>query len=383
MALEWLSPRDRDWVVRNQYFLEAIWDRFEKSGEWPDPVDVLRELRAADPSRRVNTALAEMPAALARREYAPPRVILSIFGLACCTGAQLLLYQYLDVSRLALQRFDSPQLPNRLSRNDVVTKLGLDEDEADRLSQVLMSDAPFLGSGDSNTKSWDREVDPRAEEFEDIKDTEALIAFLSSQRRIAVERVATPGLPFSPSDTQQAGVSAAVPEGLGQTPSGQSTSDFHISSSIWTTVSGLATVASLVVTVMQSPSVLGVAIFGGLLGLTVGLFWTLSRRFIAILALIGVGLGVIAGVQFVPPPDHGPYRYFVASTGNAAVIVGLIEPHRGAAEARDTVLGLGDSTAVNCLRRERGELWAQLPNGSFVPAGLLTAEVGGDAAPPC
>lgn len=325
MTLDWLSPQDRDWVSRNRYFLDAVWRRFWESGNWPDPVDVLRELRAADPNRRVNAALAEMPAALGRREHAPSQLILSIFGIACCSEAQVLLRQYLDVSRLALRRFDSPELPNRLTRADVVAELHLDETVADRL---------------------------------------ALISFLASQRRIAVEghwEIKTP----------------AATDGK--------TGDFHTSVSFWATVlSALATVSTFVLTVLRPPSFLGFAILGGLIGLTVGLLWRRSQRALVIVAVfIGAGLGVAAGVLFVQPPNHGPYRYFVASTGGAAVIIGSIEPRRGAAQARETVLGLGDSTPVNCLRREGGELWAQLPNGSFVPADLLTVEVGGHPAPSC
>jgi hypothetical protein len=364
MALDWLSSHDRDWVSRNRYFLDAVWSRFWENGDWPDPVDVLRELRAADPNRRVNAALAEMPAALGRREYAPPRLILSIFGIACCSEAQVLLRQYRDVSRLALRRFDSPGLPNRLTRADVVAELRLNETDADRLSQVLMSDAPFLGSGESTIASWDREVDPRAEEFDGLNDTEALISFLADQRQIAVER--------------HWGTEAP-------TAADSEPGDWHTSVSFWATVlSALATVSTFVLTVLRPPSFLGVAILGGLIGLTVGLLWRRSRRALVIVAvLIGAGLGVAAGVLFVQPPSHGPYRYFVASTGNAAVIIGSIEPRHGAAQAQDTVLGLGDSTPVNCLRRRGGELWAQLPNGSFVPADLLTVEVGGHPAPSC
>ena len=384
MALEWLSPRDRDWVARNRYFLEAVWDRFQQSGEWPDPVEVQRELRAADRSRRVNAALAKMPGSLARREYAPARLILSIFGIACCNGGRDVLRQYLQVSRLALRRFDSPELPNRLTRAEVVAKLGLDETEADRLSKVLMNDAPFLGSGTSSIESWDREVHPQVEEFEGITNTNSLISFLSSQRGIAAEHELPPVQPL-PHLYSARQVTVPTVERAPAVPAGRDSGDPHTNVSTSATVSSLATIATFAITVAQSPSIPGMAISGGLLGLTIGLFWKRSWRYLTILAVAGVALGVIAGMLFSSraTDDGGPYRYFVASTGKAAAVVGLIEPRRGAAKASETMLGLGDSTAVSCLLREHGELWAQLPNGTFVPAELLTAEVGGQDAPPC
>jgi hypothetical protein len=44
---------------------------------------------------------------------------------------------------------------------------------------------------------------------------------------------------------------------------------------------------------------------------------------------------------------------------------------------------LGDAVLVRCTLEDEGKLWATLTNGSFVPAGLLSAEVGGAEAPPC
>jgi hypothetical protein len=384
MSLEWLSPQDRDWVTRHRYFIEAVWERFDESGTWPDPVAVQRELRAADPSRRVNAALAEMPASLARREYVPAQLILSVFGLACCAGARPLLRQYLEVARLALRRFDSPELPNRLTRAEVVAALGLSDAEADRLSQVLMSDAPFLGGGNPTVANWDLEVDPRAEEFDGIESTDALIDFLSRQRRIAVEREPTilPAHHVRPVNIQ-AGTSQSP---AATSPADPSSTDLRTRVTFWATVSStLIAVATFVITVVRPPPAVWVSLVAALLILVVGLAWMQLRRHFPIVAVVaGLVLFGAAGVLLIPRSNEdGPYRYFVASTGSTAVIVGRIEPRRGAAPAPDTVLGLGDSTTVSCLRRERGEIWAQLPDGSFVPAGLLSAEVGGQIAPSC
>jgi len=183
-TVSWLPPQAQEWVDLYGYFLDGVWARFEADGEWPDPVEVQRELRSADRSRRVTQALDRMPPFFARREYAPPRLALTIFGLGCCDGARPLLEQYLAVAKLALERFDSPTLPNRLRREDVVAELDLSPDEADRLSVVLSQYAPFLGSGEISIEKWDREVDPQAEEFEGIEGVDDLLEILARKQRV-------------------------------------------------------------------------------------------------------------------------------------------------------------------------------------------------------
>lgn len=184
-TISWLSPQAQEWVDLYGYFLDGVWTRFEADGEWPDPVDVQRELRAADRSRRVTQALDRMPQFFARREYAPPTLALTILGLGCCDGARGLLEQYLAVAKLALERFDSPTLPNRLRREDVAAELELSSDETDRLSIALGQYAPFLGGGDVSIEKWDREVSPQAEEFEGVEDVDDLLEALARKMRVA------------------------------------------------------------------------------------------------------------------------------------------------------------------------------------------------------
>jgi hypothetical protein len=257
MTLEWLSTRDRKWVAQNGDLLNAVWAHFAATGEWPDPVEILRGLRAANPNRRVNAALAEMPKVLGQREYAPPRLVLSVFGLGCCPNANPLLCQYVAVAQLALRRFDLPSLPNRLTRADVMAELGPSEVEADRLSEVLMRDAPFLGSGTSGIDNWDREIDPRAEDFEGIDNPESLLIFLAVQRRIAEELDAQPEPQASPPEPAPDDVSA-LPQSQREDPR-----------TLLAILAGLATIGSFVVNIVNSPSVPGLVVFTAFLGLTV------------------------------------------------------------------------------------------------------------------
>jgi hypothetical protein len=375
MALEWLALPDREWVSRNRDLLEAVWDHFEATGEWPDPVEIMRHLRAADPNRRVNSALAEMPQALKREEFAPRRLELTIFGIGCCAEAEPFLRQYLTVAQLALSRFDLPHLPNRLTRAEVTAELGMDERKADRLSTLLMRDAPFLGGGSSGIADWDREIDPRAEEFQGIDDPHALLTFLAIQRRISAAPLQIPPPPLPP---------PALPEPAIPSPGASESENPQTQLSWLNAGAAIAAIGAFVFVIASSPSPIGLAVFGASALLWLALQYRPQSRFLLV-AAVGVGLaaGGVAGSLLAADDNHGPYRYFVASTGKTAVLVARIEPRPQAPMQRETILAQGDSVSVLCLRSENHEAWAKLKNGSFVPADFLTPEVGGKAASPC
>lgn len=370
-APSWLSIPDSEWVEQNGYFLEGIWRRFVQDGEWPDPTEVQRELRQEDPTRRVADALATMPWSLARREYVPPRIALTVFGLGCCAGGRELLRSYLSVAQLALARFDSPGLPDRLTREDVIAELSLSDSEADRLSSVLMADAPFLGSGYSERDGWSRQVDPRAEEFEGIEDVDSLLSHLATQRGLNPPPPSPPAVeqsdPTPPADQGQRGdheryANSAVTAGV---------------------VAALAAAITLVGTLVSSASIFNLALLGLFLGLAIAFIYLRTARLLAVVivvVLIAIGASIGAIVQSSPPDRlHG---YFVA-TSDAAVVIPLIEPRVGAPEVRDDVLVVGDKVNVRCILQANDRNWAELEDGAFIDARVLRPEVGGGEAPLC
>jgi hypothetical protein len=374
-AVSWLPPQAQEWVDLYGYFLEGVWTRFEKDGEWPNPVEVQRELRSADPSRRVNQALDRMPPLFARREYAPPRLALTVFGLGCCEGARPLLEQYLTVAKLALQRFDSPTLPNRLRREEVVAELNLSPVEADRLSAVLSQYALFLGSGDLSIENGDREIHPQAEEFEGVEDVDDLLEFLARKQRLAELGHSSP-VPFALVAPQ-----APSPPPPPPPPSNTYDEKLKLGASMTSAAAAAATVGLMVA---SAPSVLGLALVGLFGGLAAALLLLRKRPASAaalVVALVLIGGG--AGSVLESDGPAGSFQYFVASTGDAAVIIPVIEPSDGAAMSRDHVLGSGSSVQVACTLINAEGQWAKLTDGTFVRAGLLAPEVGGDAAPDC
>jgi hypothetical protein len=181
----WLGSTESEWVEQNGFLLEAIWRHFHESGEWPEPVELQRRLYAENPDLPSTKAVGSLPRSLVIDEWADPRhLALTIFGLGCCPGAQRLLGQYLKAAHLALRRFGSPELPNRLTINELREALAIGAVEAERLSVVLMRDAEFLSSGDANVDSWDRQIDPRVVEFESLETPDELLNFLAERRRL-------------------------------------------------------------------------------------------------------------------------------------------------------------------------------------------------------
>jgi hypothetical protein len=253
-VVSWLPLQAQEWVDLHGYLLDGVWARFEKDNDWPDPVEVQRELRCVDPNRRVTQALDRMPSFFARREYSPPSLALTIFGLGCCENARPLLEQYLAIAKIALRRFDSPDLPNRLRRADVVAELDLSPAEADRLSIVLMQYAPFLGSGESSINGWDREVHPRAEEFEGIENVDELLDFEARKQRLAESErgIVLPAVPL------------ASPPADSSHPSNTDNENLALAANVISAAAAVITVILLVASAPSVPTFAAVGLFGGL-----------------------------------------------------------------------------------------------------------------------
>jgi hypothetical protein len=152
-----------------------------------------------------------MPRELGTRHHDPDRIVLSLFGIACCRGAQPLLKRYMQALKLALQRHDQPELPNVLSRSDVVEALSIGPVEADRLSKLILLDAPFLAGGDAGVDSWSLDIDERIVAYEHAEDVSEFLLQVATERATPAPSLtpnypshdATAGLPVAPGQTSE------------------------------------------------------------------------------------------------------------------------------------------------------------------------------------
>jgi hypothetical protein len=370
---DWLSDGDRAWVAIHGYLLEAIWGHFHATGDWPETVELHRRLHAREPECRPAAAIASMPRTLGFDEWGNPRQLkLTIFGLGCCSGARRLLTHYVAVAHLALQRFGTLELPNRLSRAEVVAELRLGEPEADRLSAILMRDADFLASGSSGLADWDREIDPRVVEFSGVEDPDQLLELLADRRRISPPVDLANPLP-------EVNVNDAEPPALSHDDSAQRRLNLVATlSTVALGVGGfLATLSG------HSPLFAGILIVVvlviGLIGYSV--FEGRPRRLVIAL-VVSICLGaLIAGwlLRSTGPPHL--YRYFASPRGEA-VAIPVIEPRPDAMMANSAVYGAGDQVEVLCVGNYAHISWAKLPDATFIPLRDLTAEFAATDGPP-
>jgi hypothetical protein len=190
---DWLTPTLRAWVGHHGAALDAIVAAFVRDNAWPDPVELERGLRAEGDPAGVLAAVTTMPRALGWRDHSPSRVTLTLFGLACVPRARSLLEALLNTMWVALARFDDPSVPAILSRGDVATELGLDDDAMNVLSLILLGPGNFfLAGGNANLDEWRLAIDERVVLYQDVDGVDGLI------RQLAAERLNSPPLELAP-----------------------------------------------------------------------------------------------------------------------------------------------------------------------------------------
>ena len=346
----WLGSTESEWVEQNGFLLEAIWRHFHESGEWPEPVELQRRLYAENPDLPSTKAVGSLPRSLVIDEWADPRhLALTIFGLGCCPGAQRLLGQYLKAAHLALRRFGSPELPNRLTINELREALAIGEVEAERLSVVLMRDADFLSSGDANVDSWDRQIDPCVVEFESLETPDELLNFLAERRRLGAYAAPPAWYATDPVEAEPPlnEPSAEEPSALPLAKE-RSESDFVLAlTSTLLAAAGVAITAAAVSPTFAGFLAAALLIAGPLV------YWSLrTRPSFMILTIAGVSaLGAVAlGLILGSPSGPGHYRYFISDTSPHAVVIPRIEPGPNAPYAEGGPLGVGAKVTVELPR---------------------------------
>jgi hypothetical protein len=211
---QWLSAHAAAWAASHAYVLREVFLEFERTGEWPDPVQLERQLRASGKKIRLVGSLATMPPEIGWREHHEPRVVLTLFGLGCVREARPLLQAYLNTLQLALARYDNPPAPNRLSRADVVDLLDLSERDADRLSSLLVASGnPFLAGGTIGVQTWDLGIDERIVDFENVATVDDLLETLAKRQGLVHPAAQTLSVATQAPSAGHAEVGVAAPSG--------------------------------------------------------------------------------------------------------------------------------------------------------------------------
>jgi hypothetical protein len=401
---DWLPPGISDWVRDYGPVLDRIYAAFHGSGNWPDPVQLDRELRSQGVRLPVVAAVGEMPRELGWREWSPPRVRLTLLGLACVPGARSVLTRYVEVLYLALERYDEPEQESRLTRREMVQRLRLGTEEADRVSSLLVDDCPFLGGGMASVNAWNLEIDWRITTFEGVESVDDFLRRLADQRQISprrrVEMSNTDRSP-SPGPVQDTTANASSreiarePEARGAVPaeateSGRQAAPHAVASSM------IGAGAALLLVVAIGANLAGVltAPWPGIVGVaTAGLVAAVLHRWLlrpqpslrAVGAVLAAG-ALAAGIAWVigrnSDDNGGPRRYFVHPT-EAPFLRRSEGPSRDARRLASAPLGDEDQVVVVCIARasDGSGPWAKLVDGTFVPLDQLVPEARSDRSP--
>lgn len=212
---EWLAPPLAEWAASHIDILDSIYDRFEETGEWPDPVQLQREMRAAGGPQALARTVSAMPRALGHRDHSPPRVVLTLFGVACCHASGQLLNAYFAIFALALSRHSTPDVDNRVTRGDIDALLS-NPLLTDRVSRIILADCPFLAGGRADLEEWDLAIDERIVDYEDAGNANELLAAIARERGLVALRPppdnSSPNIEATPPVRAAAGSGPSGPE---------------------------------------------------------------------------------------------------------------------------------------------------------------------------
>jgi hypothetical protein len=173
-----LDEQTNRWALDNRSFLARIYQAFEQEGDWPARAVLQRQLVREGEFINVSQLAVDLPPQLGHRE-APPeeRIVLHLLALRYVDAARPMLEQFIRVLRLAADRYQSDEDDLLIRRQDLTEALGLSNDEATRLSRVLLRDARFLGGGPMEIDDWQRPIhDAGLVDFLKVEDIDTYLA---------------------------------------------------------------------------------------------------------------------------------------------------------------------------------------------------------------
>jgi hypothetical protein len=170
---DYLPVEVLDWAGEHHDVLELVVQRLLMSGEWPQVGELTRSLARDGRPSPLSMVLHGMPKPLGFVESQPRRIVLLLFGLRMTDSAHSLLDGFADVLRTAIERFQGDDEHPVLSRSDLLGRQSPHEPSIRALSEILLREAPFLGSGSGGPdEDWSREVTEDVVRYWDVTSAE-------------------------------------------------------------------------------------------------------------------------------------------------------------------------------------------------------------------
>ena len=149
------------WAHDHLWLLTAVFDAFDREGDWPSIEALQRTLADSDTTHAVAVAqlAIDIPSELGAREG--ERIALTSRALSYCDEAAALLSRLVEAIRLAAEvyRASDTEHPPVLSGFALKTRLELDDRTYVRASRLLFREGWFFGGGSGDVHDdWQRKV---------------------------------------------------------------------------------------------------------------------------------------------------------------------------------------------------------------------------------
>ena len=128
----------------HRQLLQAIFDDFHATGEWPLIGDLRFKLGEAGSPLDVPVVARQLLPGYADIQPGDGRATLTIHGVAACTGSEGELEDLLSVTRLGLQRYREGHGHGEITDTDLINELRLDDIRV-RKVQHLVGGLPWWG----------------------------------------------------------------------------------------------------------------------------------------------------------------------------------------------------------------------------------------------
>ena len=161
-----------DWANAHRWLLRAIFDLFDRDGEWPTMTALQRSLADGDTEHALSAGqlIIEMPGELGARHV--DRVVLNARGLSHCDGAENLLDAFVAAIRMAAACYRNSDTQQLARVDDALLRaeLGLNDQDLLKLIAVLECEPWAFGNGGGNPgEDWHRDVTVDALRFEGVE----------------------------------------------------------------------------------------------------------------------------------------------------------------------------------------------------------------------
>ena len=161
-----MLERSARWAEEHAEVLRIVWDRYARTGDWPDPVRLTRELFVHGPRLNFTVLAQDMPSPLGGIRIvstgADRVVALTPRGLSYVADAAPLLVDFFRLICLARERFADIAEPAILRSAEIAARLGVDEGRMRQLERMALEDGWLLRAHGGEPGAMGFQVDEHA-----------------------------------------------------------------------------------------------------------------------------------------------------------------------------------------------------------------------------